>query len=152
MPAKRDDQLRFWEKVDKNGPLGCWIWTASKTGHGYGQFIVMRGNRGFPHVAHRVAWTWLRGEIADDLVLDHLCRNRACVNPNHLEPATNAENILRGVSGSAVNKRKTHCIRGHAFTPENTYRPPKRPHTRQCRQCAALRDANRPGAGRCSNH
>lgn len=143
MPAKRDASLRFWEKVDKNGPMGCWVWTASKGWGGYGQFIMMQGKRGRPFLAHRVAWTWLRGDIPADLVLDHVCRNRACVNPEHLQPVTNAENILRGVSGSAVNKRKTHCIRGHALTEDNIYRPPKRPHTRQCRKCAALREAKR---------
>lgn len=147
MPAKRDDQERFWEKVDKQGPFGCWIWTASTGSDGYGQFIMMRGKRGYPRRAHRVAWAWLRGPIPDGLYVDHLCRNRACVNPDHLEPVTNAENILRGVGRSAVNKRKTHCLRGHALTEDNIYRPPKRSHTRQCRRCAAIREASRAAKG-----
>lgn len=134
-------EARFWEKVDKNGPLGCWIWTASFTSAGYGQFIVMRGHRGYPRQAHRIAWELLRGPIPDDLVIDHRCRTRACVNPDHLEPVTNKENILRGISVPAINGRKTHCIRGHAFTPENTYRPAR--GGRQCITCQKLRDKGR---------
>lgn len=134
---------RFWSKVNKDGPLGCWVWTASLSADGYGQFIVMRGTRGFPVRAHRVAWELLRGPIPDGLVLDHRCRNRACVNPDHLEPVTNEENIERGVWQPVINSRKTHCLRGHEFTEENTYRPPKRPHTRQCRKCMRIRGSKK---------
>ena len=141
---------RFWEKVDKNGPvppyrpeLGpCWIWTAGLV-NGYGQFIIMRGDRGRPIGAHRQAWLLTRGEIPDDLDLDHLCRVHACCNPDHLEPVTNEENNRRGISPSAINGRKTYCDYDHEFTPENTYRPPRRPHTRQCRKCARRREQER---------
>jgi hypothetical protein len=141
---------RFWEKVNKDGPvpasrpeLGpCWVWTAGLN-HGYGQFIIMRGKRGAPVRAHRMAWAFVRGEIPDDLDLDHLCRNRPCVNPAHLEPVTNEVNIERGMWSPAVNSRKTYCDYDHEFTPENTYRPPKRPHTRQCRKCMRRREAER---------
>lgn len=143
MPAKRDLRERFWEKANKNGPLGCWVWTASKMNGGYGQVIIMNGKRGRPVPAHRVAWELANGAIPDGKYLDHLCRNRACVNPAHLQPVSNAENILRGVSPSATNKRKTHCIHGHKLTEDNIYRPPKRPHTRQCRSCIAIRLAKR---------
>lgn len=137
---------RFWSKVNKNGPLGCWLWTASLDNHGYGQFIVMRGRRGYPRPAHRVAWELLRGEIPEGLVIDHLCRTHACVNPDHLEVVTHGVNVLRGIGPAAINKRRTHCIRGHAFTPENTYRPPKRSNTRQCRKCMKIRELRRRSA------
>lgn len=130
--------VRFWSKVDKNGPLGCWIWTASLDSSGYGQFIVVRGQRGYPLRAHRVAWEYLRGSIPNERVVDHRCRNRACVNPEHMELVTNRENIVRGVSPSAINGRKTHCKNGHPFDEENTYRPPR--GGRQCRTCQRLRN------------
>lgn len=79
---------RFWAKVDVRGP--CWEWTAS-TRYGYGQFMV--GNRSM--LAHRFAWQMLVGPIPDGLELDHLCRNPACVSPDHLEPVTHRENMRR---------------------------------------------------------
>jgi hypothetical protein len=142
MPAKRDLHERFWEKVNKRAKLGCWEWTGG-TKSGYGRFVIMRGKRGFPYAAHRVAYEMCIGPIPDGLTLDHLCRNTLCVNPSHLEPVTNGENVLRGFGGSGINKRKTHCLRGHALTEDNIYRPPGRPHTRQCRRCAEIRQRER---------
>jgi len=72
-------------------------------------------------LAHRAVYEALVGPIPKGLSLDHLCRNRACVNPEHLEPVSLVENVMRGVSPHAVNARKTHCAHGHAFTAENTY-------------------------------
>lgn len=91
--------------------------------------------------AYVAVWEWLRGAIPEGKVIDHLCRNGACVNPGHLEPVTVRENTLRGVGPSAVNAAKTHCLRGHQFTEENTYRPPKEPHKRKCRECGRIRQA-----------
>lgn len=104
---------RFWLKTDKTD--GCWVWKASLR-DGYGVFAV----DGQARPAHRVAYELLVGLVPEGLVLDHLCRNRACVNPAHLEPVTDKVNILRGESVSAKNRVKTHCLRGHEFTPENT--------------------------------
>lgn len=108
---------RFWPKVNKNGPNGCWLWTASLT-RGYGVFHMGGGASNMAY-AHRVAYEWLVGPIPEGLVIDHLCRNPACVNPDHLEPVTNRENILRGEGASARNARKTHCDLGHPLSGDN---------------------------------
>lgn len=128
-------QQRFWAKVDLSDPGGCWLWTAS-TRNGYGQFWA--GNRtasGHPRMdyAHRFAYEWLVGPIPPELELDHLCRVRLCVNPDHLEPVSHRENLLRGETQTAKRAAQTHCIHGHAFTEENTY--VKRNGTRACRTC-----------------
>lgn len=124
--VKVNDDDRFWSKVDADGD--CWVWTAARYHDGYGQFDRFR--------AHRWAYERLVGPIPDGLQLDHLCRNRACVNPDHLEPVTNDENMARS---PIHNRAKTHCKRGHAFTPENTYLLP-RDGGRKCRACARTSD------------
>ena len=106
---------RFWASVQKTST--CWLWTGRKQdSYGHGRFNL--NGRNLP--AHRVAWQMLRGPIKDGLVLDHLCRITNCVNPEHLEAVTSGENVLRGIGPGAINKRKTHCKRGHEFTLENT--------------------------------
>lgn len=126
---------RFWSKVDKNGRNGCWLWTASKTTKGYGQFSLGSRKNGtyFMAKAHRVAYELLVAPIGGSLTIDHICRVRHCVNPDHLEPVTNRENILRGTSPSAVFARRTHCIRGHLLSGDNLYIPPA--GWRLCRTC-----------------
>ncbi len=115
-------EQRFWAKVHKTET--CWLWTGSLNADGYGNF---RG-RG----AHRVAYELVIGPIPEGHTLDHLCRVRHCVRPDHLEPLTLGENVLRGEGWSALNARKTHCPQGHAYTPENTLL--YRDH-RYCRAC-----------------
>lgn len=100
---------RFWEKVDASGD--CWEWTAAKNLQGYGK---MKLPGGFQQ-AHRLSYELLVGPIPDGLVIDHLCRNRACVNPDHMEPVTMRENWSRGFSPSAKISRTNHCRCGHEY-------------------------------------
>jgi hypothetical protein len=119
---------RFKEKItiDNNG---CWNWTAAKNMGGYGQF---KFNRKMIY-AHRFSYAFHKGSIPKDLTLDHLCRNRACVNPEHLEPVIQKENILRGQGLCAINARKTHCPKGHPLSGSNLYINPN--GGRQCKIC-----------------
>lgn len=105
IPAHLPD--RFWDKVKMGWPGECWEWQAAIDQNGYGKWNQF--------MAHRVAYTQCVGPIGEGLVLDHLCRNRACVNPWHLEEVTQRTNILRGEHAVAVNARKTHCPQGHTY-------------------------------------
>jgi hypothetical protein len=126
---KRTTAERFWSKVDKQGPDGCWLWLIGKSTAGYGVFRLPDRQV----LAHRFAYELLVGPIPDGMTLDHLCRVRHCVNPTHLEPATRGENTLRGETVTAANRAKTHCPQGHPY--EQTY------GQRICRKCR--RKANR---------
>lgn len=109
-----DYHARFWAKVAKSE--ACWWWMAYRDRKGYGRFVAPELQ---DTLAHRIAYELLVGRIPSSLTLDHLCRNPPCVNPAHLEPVTVSENVLRGNPG-LYNAVKTHCKRGHEFTPENT--------------------------------
>lgn len=137
-------EQRFWSKVKKNGAMppqataqgACWDWKAGKTKAGYG---VFRPAHGQGTLAHRYAYELLIGPIPEGLVIDHLCRNRGCVNPDHMEPVTTGENTRRGFGISTWNRLKTHCPKGHPYDVENTYIHPSN-NGRICRQCARERD------------
>lgn len=134
-----DPKVRFWAKVDKDGPNGCWIWKGATTNEGYGEFwVVDRVVR-----AHRYAYELIIEPIPEGMTIDHLCRNTSCVNPEHMEVVTGHQNILRGEAPTALNARATHCIHGHPFDILNTYYPPR--GGRQCRICRSLRHTAREG-------
>lgn len=126
---------RFWSRVDRSG--NCWLWT-STVSNGYGAMVITADGKSINYLAHRIAFTWMRGPIPNGMVLDHLCRNTLCVNPAHLEVVTSVENTRRGFSPFAVKARQTHCKRGHEFTPENTY--VRKNGTRWCNECRRIRD------------
>jgi len=128
---------RFQEKVYVDFDSGCWLWTAAQDGHGYGQMNV----DGRPEKAYRVAYRLYVGEIPAGLSLDHLCRNRICVAPEHLEPVTLAENTRRQLDAVGhANDLKTHCRNGHPYSEENTLHVKTKVGTgvgRVCRICRA---------------
>lgn len=111
-----DWEPRFYSRIVES-PTGCWVWTGSRGPKGYGRFHF----NGKGHRAHRFAYERLVGPIGS-LTLDHLCRNRLCVNPAHLEPVTNRENLLRGKGLTARNAQVTRCPQGHPYDEANTYR------------------------------
>lgn len=125
---------RFWRKVSKGDtPDSCWAWLGTPRRNGYGQI-----NDGHRQVyVHRFAYELLAGPIPDGLTIDHLCRNKLCVNPAHMEPVTNAENIRRMIPHR--NTQRTHCSQGHALDGDNAV--PKHPGQwgRQCRVCGDRR-------------
>lgn len=121
---------RILASVSKDD-TGCWTWVRSTDRDGYGQFRFQSRQ----WIAHRASYEQFVGPIPSGLTLDHLCRNRRCVNPAHLEPVVHKENVRRGLPHRSV-KAVTHCRHGHAFDKENTYvfRGSKR-----CRKCHAAR-------------
>lgn len=138
--------MRFLNKLDKD-PNGCWIWTASIDRDGYGRFGVPGKTRSEwrMFLAHRVSYETFVGPIPKGLELDHLCRVRACTNPDHLEPVTRSENLKRSPLMGEAQKSKTHCPHGHKYTPENT-----RLTTlggRSCRTCERARIRTKARAG-----
>lgn len=121
------------DTVDRSNCKTCWIWPKRLDEDGYGQV----GYMGKHQRVHRLFYLFLVGAIPDGLQIDHLCRNRACVNPAHLEIVPQKVNLLRGEGICAKNARKTHCKRGHEFTTENTrfYNSPKWGVLRVCKMC-----------------
>lgn len=129
--------IRLRERLDEQtakSATGCWLWTGTLDGKGYGTIGVKRSDGTWRTAkAHRVSYETHVGPIPDGLELDHLCRVRRCVRPDHLEPVTSQVNTLRGEGPAAAHAAKTHCVRGHEFTPANTK---IRPGGRECLACA----------------
>jgi hypothetical protein len=127
--AYRPAPERFWEKVQKTE--GCWFWIGYLHPYGYGQFS--NGGRLVP--AHRWSYEDAKGAVPEGMQLDHLCRTRACVRPDHLEAVTSRENTVRGFLARGLDWA---CRRGHTRTPENTHIRPN--GDRYCRECKRERD------------
>lgn len=115
-------------QIDANG---CKPWDGCLNSRGYGCFAF--GGKGKNVLAHRWAYEQARGPIPKGMAIDHLCRNRRCVNPEHMEPVTPVENVMRGMSPPAINARKTHCQRGHELSGLNLLI--KADGKRNCRRC-----------------
>lgn len=128
---------RFEAKITRTA--SCWLWTGAKNSAGYGQ--IREGGKLL--YAHRVAYELHVAQIPEGMVIDHLCRTPACVNPRHLQPVPTRENLARGLAPSAVTNRTGYCQRGHAMTPENSYRRPDG-HSTMCRACQEIRERRRP--------
>lgn len=124
---------RIWDRIDVGDPADCWPWKLSLSPQGYGQVGWWADGKNHMTTAHRAAWTAENGPIPAGLFVDHLCRNRQCCNPSHMELVTNVTNILRGEGASAQNARKSHCPSGHPYDESNTYISPK--GDRRCRTC-----------------
>lgn len=133
----------FWAKVDKTD--GCWLWTGPVDRNGYGVFSYAPSRSMVPH---RWAYIELVGPIPEGLELDHLCKVRNCVRPDHLEPVTRAENMHRSDVWE-TNRSKTHCPQGHPYDEENTCHSRGR---RYCRACSRLATRRRRAAKRALSH
>lgn len=139
VPASITEKFAKYARPDP--ATGCIEWTG-KISDGYGRIYLVGGVYA---MAHRVSYEVQHGPIPTGLQLDHLCRNRRCVNPDHLEPVTSRDNTLRGAGVAALNAVKTHCWRGHEFTAENTI--VRQDGRRQCRTCSRKPLDAVPGAG-----
>jgi hypothetical protein len=126
--SRKSPEERFWKYVKKND-IGCWLWIGSISTHGYGQLSVNKR----PVFAHRFSYELHKGKIPTGLDIDHLCRVRKCVNPQHLEAVTRRVNISRGNGPVAIAVKTGKCSRGHVFDESNTYVAPS--GKRRCRKC-----------------
>jgi hypothetical protein len=135
----RTEVERFESKIGRSTDTACWTWTGPLTKGGYGLFGLTRtalGQRTKNVYAHRYSYERSKGPIPDGLQIDHLCRNRRCINPDHLEAVTGSVNVRRGEAPQMRRLRRTQCKYGHPFTQENTYR------LRTCRYCkTCMREA-----------
>ena len=123
----------------RHDPNGCWTWTSIVKTEGYPYFTF--GMQAFR--AHRLSYMWATPgatfENMEGLQIDHLCRNRLCVNPEHLELVTAKENTLRGTGLQSANAQKTHCAQGHPFDDVNTslvWNNRDRAYQRRCKACS----------------
>ena len=131
---KSDPMKRFLAKVEKSSDLaGCWLWIDKLDPCGYGRGMSLRVGVKHHQLAHRIAWILFKGPIPSKTELDHLCRVKRCVNPDHLEPVTRKVNAERAAPFNP-NKLKTECKRGHPL--DDAYRHNGRRH---CRTCAKER-------------
>lgn len=131
---KYTEKEAVWDKITVTG--FCWLWGGTVSDSGYGYSALNRKSR----IAHRHVYELLVGPIPEGLHLDHLCRVRHCVNPDHLEPVTPKENLMRGFTHARTNSEKTHCAQGHEYSEANTYYDKTQ---RSCKACKINRQRTR---------
>lgn len=129
----RQRLIEWMDVVDLGYATPCHISRRTTNGKGYATLKIER--RGW--YAHRLSYYLFKGELTEDLVVDHLCRNRACINPDHLELVSQKVNLLRGVGPTATRSQQVECINGHELAGSNVYTRPN--GTRLCRRCDADR-------------
>lgn len=134
------DKRRLFKRLvleDHGYVTRCLVWQGATTWDGYGIFSI----DGTLYMVHVLTWTWEKGPVPDDMMLDHLCRWRSCARTEHLHPKTGTENTLIGVGPTALNAQKTHCPKGHEYTPDNTIITNE--GWRRCRTCEQARQERR---------
>jgi hypothetical protein len=136
------ERLQHYSVPEPN--TGCWLWTGSLYPAGYGQLGIGKYRK---VTAHRASYETFVGPVPAGLQLDHLCRVRSCINPDHLQPVTLHENLLRGMGPTGTHARQTHCLRGHPLSGDNLYIWPGKDgghgRTRMCRTCHSQCEARR---------
>lgn len=142
LPEKSDFENRFLPEPN----TGCWIWlNAVHIKNGYGHLSKKLNGQQYNYRAHRLAYELYKAPIPDGMVIDHKCRVRCCVNPDHLEVVTQRENTIRGEGFPGFRHRQTHCVHGHLLEGQNVY---SYRGYRQCRACNKIRDRKRNRQGR----
>jgi hypothetical protein len=140
------EHMRKWGKFDRTiydkiaekyiiDDNGCWLWQKTMGMDGYSRITIA----GKIQSLHRVMYIHAKGKIPAGLVIDHLCRVRHCINPDHLEAVTSGENVMRGIGPTARNKQKTHCIRGHELIAKNLAVSELKKGHRICKICIMIR-------------
>lgn len=131
----RIDELpaRVSDKIIPEPMSGCWLWIGAVRCRGYGGDYGCLAFESKTWLSHRFVYSWFIGDIPDGLVIDHLCRNPGCCNPQHMEPVTRRENNRRGVGWPGKHSRTTHCPQGHPYVEGNIYW--QRSGGRLCRTC-----------------
>lgn len=137
MSAQRTMHEKLEARIERDPNSGCWLWSGNIKKSGYGYVWLSATKRA---CAHRYVYELHRGPVPDGLQLDHLCRTRCCVNPNHLEPVTARENARRGETGNHLRSR-THCPQGHPYDDVNTRYTMV--GSRMCRECVRIQGRQR---------